>query len=222
MGPARDEDVVIGATGASVPGRLTVPDGADSVVVFAHGSGSGRHSPRNQFVAAVLNDAGLGTLLIDLLTPDEEADRANVFDIELLASRLLDVTHWLTGVVGVRPDRIGWFGASTGAGAALYAAGGPDAPVAAIETRGGRPDLAGLSLGSVHQPTLLIVGGLDTTVLEMNRAAQAMLSGPSDLRVVPGATHLFEEPGTLASVADLARDWFTQHLHQLTPAAGHA
>lgn len=214
MGSQRDEDVVIGATGITLPGRLMVPGQAQGVVVFAHGSGSGRHSPRNQFVASVLNDAGLGTLLLDLLTPAEEEDRANVFDIELLASRLVGATRWLVDDVRVDPGRIGWFGASTGAGAALWAAGESGAPVAAVVSRGGRPDLADPRLGSVQAPTLLIVGGLDTTVLELNRAAQAKLGGPSDLRVVPGATHLFEEPGTLAAAADLARDWFRLHLRQ--------
>jgi putative phosphoribosyl transferase len=221
MGSQRDEDVAIGAGGITVPGRLTMPDDARAVVLFAHGSGSGRHSPRNQFVASVLNDAGLGTLLLDLLTPAEENDRANVFDIELLAARLLGATHWLLDEERVDPATIGWFGASTGAGAALWAAAEPGAPVSAIVSRGGRPDLAGSRLASVRQPTLLIVGGLDTTVLELNRAAQARLAGPSDLRVVPGATHLFEEPGTLALAADLARDWFRQHLQELT-RAGHA
>jgi putative phosphoribosyl transferase len=218
MGSQRDEDVVIGARGITLPGRLTMPGDARAVVVFAHGSGSGRHSPRNQFVASVLNDAGLGTLLLDLLTPAEESDRANIFDIELLASRLVDATRWLVDDVRTDPATIGWFGASTGAGAALWAAAEPDAPVSAIVSRGGRPDMAGPRLASVRQPTLLIVGGLDTQVLELNRGAQARLGGPSDLRVVPGATHLFEEPGTLAIAADLARDWFRQHLYQLAPA----
>lgn len=220
MRTARDEDVVIRAEGVNLPGRLTLPEGAQGVVVFAHGSGSGRHSPRNQFVASVLNDAGIGTLLLDLLTPSEEANRANVFDIELLGLRLLRATEWLDDEVGTGAAHIGWFGASTGAGAALWAAAEPHPPVAAIVSRGGRPDLAGSRLADVHTPTLLIVGGLDEAVLDLNQAARAMLRGPSDLRVVPGATHLFEEPGTLAMAADLARDWFRQHLPQLTEAKG--
>jgi putative phosphoribosyl transferase len=204
-----DEDVVIGTGRVSLPGRLTIPNGAEAVVVFAHGSGSGRHSPRNQFVASVLNDAGLGTLLLDLLTPTEENDRANVFDIELLAGRLLGATRWLLENYDLT---VGWFGASTGAGAALWAAAEPDAPVTAIVSRGGRPDLAGERLGSVPTPTLLIVGGLDPEVLDLNRAAQRALRGATDLQVVPGATHLFEEPGTLEQAANLARDWFLNHL----------
>lgn len=181
-------------------------------MVFAHGSGSGRHSPRNTFVASVLNQADLGTLLLDLLTPDEETDRANVFDIELLADRLTATTAWLRAQPRLEHTPIGWFGASTGAGAALLAASKPGADVSAIVSRGGRPDLAGDGLPDVTAPTRLIVGELDTTVLELNRAAQARLTCPNDLQVVPGASHLFEEPGTLSIAADLARDWFVEHL----------
>jgi len=206
---ANDDDVTIPVDGLRLPGHLTVPDSARGVVVFAHGSGSGRHSPRNQFVASVLNEAGLGTLLLDLLTPSEEDDRGNVFDIALLGSRLAGATAWLRAEG--TDAAVGWFGASTGAGAALWAAAEPDAEVAAIVSRGGRPDLAGDRLETVKTPTLLIVGGLDATVLELNRQAQARLSAPSQLRVVPGATHLFEEPGTLAVAAGLARDWFVTH-----------
>jgi SHS2 domain-containing protein/dienelactone hydrolase len=207
---ARDVDVVTAEL--RLPGILAMPPGAGGIVVFAHGSGSGRHSPRNGFVASVLNGATLGTLLLDLLTPEEEADRANVFNIELLADRLTAATAWLRAQPGRESIPIGWFGASTGAGAALLAAGAPGADVAAVVSRGGRPDLAGGSLPAVQAPTRLIVGERDTTVLEMNRDAQARLTCPNDLRVVPGATHLFEEPGTLAIVADLARDWFVEHL----------
>lgn len=209
-GMATDEEVTVLVDSRALPGHLTIPAEADSVVVFAHGSGSGRHSPRNQFVAKVLQEAGLGTLLFDLLTPQEEADRANVFDIELLAQRLSAATAWLRGQVpGLS---IGWFGASTGAGAALWAAAEPDAGVSAIVSRGGRPDLAGERLRAVEVPTLLIVGGLDTTVIELNRTARAALRGESRLAIVPGATHLFEEPGTLDIAAGLARDWFKQRL----------
>ncbi|MFD7256142.1 phosphoribosyltransferase family protein [Streptomyces sp. NPDC059874] len=195
-------------------GDLTLPQGggdAGAVVMFAHGSGSSRRSPRNRAVAAALNEAGLGTLLFDLLTPSEEADRSNVFAVEPLAGRLSDATRWLRS--GHAPTAaIGYFGASTGAAAALLAAADPDADIGAVVSRGGRPDLAGPRLGDVRAPTLLIVGGRDMTVLELNRQAQAELSCENRLDVVPGATHLFEEPGALDEVAELARDWFTRHL----------
>jgi putative phosphoribosyl transferase len=194
-----------------LPGRLSVPDGAAGLVVFAHGSGSSRHSPRNRYVADFLNAAGLGTLLFDLLTLDEEVNRRNVFDIELLGGRLRDVTAWLRTRADV-PQRIGYFGASTGAAAALYAAAEPDADVMAVVSRGGRPDLAGEKLGLVRAATLLIVGGHDEMVLALNRTAQARLRCETRLEVVPGATHLFEEPGALGAVARHARDWFTRHL----------
>ena len=167
------------------------------------------------YVAAALNDAGLGTLLFDLLTIDEERNRSNVFDIELLARRLLDVTAWLRTLPDI-PHRIGYFGASTGAAAALSAAADPDADIAAIVSRGGRPDLAGEKLVLVRAPTLLIVGGADELVLELNRASQTWMRCINHLEVVPEATHLFEEPGALDTVAHLAGDWFTTHL---TPAA---
>ncbi len=211
-----DEDVSIPAGRATIEGHLRLPagePGAAGVVVFAHGSGSSRHSPRNRYVAEVLHQAGLGTLLLDLLTPDEERDRARVFDIPLLASRLEAATEWLAR----RPDTgscpVGYFGASTGAGAALWAAAEPGARVAAVVSRGGRPDLAGPRLAAVRAPTLLIVGGADRDVLVLNRGARDDLSGcDRELAVVPGATHLFEEPGTLAEAAALARDWFVAHL----------
>jgi putative phosphoribosyl transferase len=195
-------------------GELTVPADAAGVVVFAHGSGSSRHSPRNRFVADALNAAGLGTLLFDLLTSAEEDDRANVFDVGMLAGRLVEATRWLTeeGVEGAGLP-VGYFGASTGAAAALWAAAEPGGvPISAVVSRGGRPDLAGERLRVVTAPTLLIVGGRDAMVLELNGTAQAVLGGESRLAVVPGATHLFEEPGALSEVSELARDWFLTHL----------
>ena len=212
----RDEEVEVTAGSVSLVGRLTIPERPVGIVVFAHGSGSSRHSPRNRYVAEVLNRAGLATLLFDLLTPDEELNRANVFDIDLLAGRLVDVTGWLAGQPDTAALPVGYFGASTGAGAALAAAADPRVDVVAVVSRGGRPDLAGDSLARVGAPTLLIVGDRDDVVLEMNRRAQATMPGECDLAVVPGVTHLFEEPGTLEQVAVLARDWF---IHQLSPAA---
>ncbi len=211
--PDHDEVVVVARAGTvRLAGQLTVPDRATGIVVFAHGSGSSRHSPRNRYVAATLNQAGLGTLLFDLLTPGEERDRANVFDIGLLAGRLTEVTRWLRTQPGAAGLPLGYFGASTGAAAALWAAAEPGAGVAAVVSRGGRPDLARPRLGSVKAPTLLIVGGLDDVVLGLNRQAQAQLRCANHLIVVPGATHLFDEPGTLAAAAQLARDWFARHL----------
>ncbi|TXL84620.1 phosphoribosyltransferase family protein [Streptomyces sp. IB2014 016-6] len=202
--------------GATLRGRLTVPEGAAGVVVFAHGSGSSRHSPRNRFVATGLNRAGLGTLLFDLLTEEEEADRANVFDTGLLAGRLTDATGWLRGQPECEGLAVGYFGASTGAGAALWSAAEPDARIAAVVSRGGRPDLAGPRLPEVTAPTLLIVGGDDLQVIDLNRAARSRLHCENRLAVVPGATHLFEETGALERVTELAGDWFTDHM---TPAA---
>jgi putative phosphoribosyl transferase len=209
-----DQEIEIPAGAVRLPGHLTVPAGATGVVAFAHGSGSGRHSPRNQLVAGALNDAGLGTLLFDLLSPAEEADRANVFDIPLLAGRLGAATTWLLDqdLGGALP--IGYFGASTGAGAALWAAGEPGTQVRAIVSRGGRPDLARGRLDGVRAPTLLIVGGRDEAVLEMNREAAQQLRCEHRIAIVPGATHLFEEPGTLEAVAELAAGWFVDHLAQ--------
>jgi putative phosphoribosyl transferase len=208
-GPAGvDEDVALRTGSAELAGHLTVPAQAAGLVLFVHGSGSSRHSPRNRAVAGALNSAGLGTLLFDLLTPDEELDRGNVFDIELLAARLLDVTREL----GSQHARICYFGASTGAAAALWAAAEPDSDVAAVVSRGGRPDLAAPRLALVRAPTLLIVGGADEPVLSLNARAQQELRCDSKLAVIPGATHLFEEPGALPAVAELARDWFISHL----------
>lgn len=207
-----DADVMIPVDGVTVEGRLHLPEPAAAVVVFAHGSGSSRHSPRNLFVADVLYEAGLGTLLLDLLTPAEEANRANVFNIELLARRLGGVTDWLAARQETAGCAIGYFGASTGAGAALRAAGELGERISAVVSRGGRPELAGPILPAVTAPTLLIVGGADTIVLDLNRRAQAELRCENRLAVVAGATHLFEEPGALAEVAILARDWFVVHL----------
>lgn len=204
-------EITVPAGGVRLSGQLTVPAGAGGLVVFVHGSGSSRHSPRNLYVADFLNAAGLGTLLFDLLTLDEEVDRGNVFDIALLGRRLRDITAWLRSRADV-PNRIGYFGASTGAAAALYTAADPEADIAAVVSRGGRPDLAGPKLELVRAPTLLIVGGYDDYVLALNRGAQDRLRCESRLEIVPGATHLFEEPGALAAVACLARDWFTRHL----------
>jgi len=213
---ALDEPVTIDAGGAVVRGHLTVPPEATGVVVFVHGSGSSRHSIRNQYVAEVLQQGGLGTLLFDLLTPDEERQRSNVFDIELLEHRLVDVIAWLRQELARhRPETswvVGLFGASTGAAAALTVAARSSTGVTAVVSRGGRPDLAGDALSSVKVPTLLIVGGHDQAVLELNRTAQARLRGRSELVVVPGASHLFTEPGTLTKAAEAARDWFLDTL----------
>ncbi|MFE7230745.1 phosphoribosyltransferase family protein [Streptomyces sp. NPDC057596] len=207
-----DLEVAVAAGAVRLGGHLTVPPEAVGIVVFAHGSGSGRHSPRNRFVAEGLNLAGLGTLLFDLLTEEEARERANVFDTTLLAARLTAATGWLRGRPGAERMAVGYFGASTGAAAALWAAAEPGAHIAAVVSRGGRPDLAGPRLPDVTAPTLLIVGGADTVVLDLNRQAQSRLRCESHLDVVPGATHLFEEPGALETVTDLARDWFTDHM----------
>jgi putative phosphoribosyl transferase len=203
-----DDEVRVAVHDAAVAGHLTIPAAASGVVLFAHGSGSSRHSPRNQRVAAALNDAGIATLLFDLLTPDEEQRRSNVFDIDLLASRLVAATHWLRHQPDAQGLRIGYFGASTGAAAALVAAAHFGSEISAVVSRGGRPDLAGAALVEVVAPTLLIVGGRDEVVIEVNRQAQARLRCYSRLEIVAGATHLFEEPGALDSVAELACDWF--------------
>ncbi|MER8160884.1 phosphoribosyltransferase family protein [Streptomyces sp. NPDC094472] len=214
-----DREVDVRTAAMVLHGQLTVPGGATGVVAFAHGSGSSRHSPRNRFVAAGLNRAGLGTLLFDLLTEEEETDRANVFDTGLLARRLADATGWLRGQPETEGLAVGYFGASTGAGAALWAAAEPGARIAAVVSRGGRPDLAGSRLPAVTAPTLLIVGGHDPLVLDLNREAQAQLRCENRLAVVPGATHLFDEPGALEKATDLARDWFTGHFDPAPHAA---
>ncbi|GLY68513.1 phosphoribosyltransferase [Amycolatopsis taiwanensis] len=208
----RDSDVEVMVGSLRLAGHLTVPEGAVGFVVFAHGSGSSRHSPRNREVAAALNQARLGTLLFDLLTAPEELDRARVFDVELLAYRLTEVTRWVSEQPGTAGLPVGYFGASTGAAAALWAAADPRVDARAVVCRGGRPDLARDRLPLVHAPTLLIVGGRDATVLELNRQAQEAIAGECELAVVPGATHLFAEPGTLDEVSARARDWFISHL----------
>jgi putative phosphoribosyl transferase len=212
MDPEHREVRIDAGPGLSLPGDLTVPGGAAGIVLFAHGSGSSRLSPRNTSVAAVLNGAGLSTLLFDLLTPDEADDRAKVFDVDLLAKRLLLATGWVRRQSSIAPLPLGYFGASTGAAAALLGAADLGEGVAAVVSRGGRPDLAGLRLHDVVAPTLLIVGGRDRQVLELNRQAARLLRCPHGLVVVPGATHLFEEAGALERVAILARDWFRDHL----------
>jgi dienelactone hydrolase len=208
--------VEIPADGVRLAGDLVVPSGARGVVVFAHGSGSGRFSPRNRAVAGVLVRAGLATLLMDLLTSGEEAvdlrTRQLRFDVDLLGRRVIATIDWLGAEATTKDLPVGCFGASTGAAAALIAAAERPARVGAVVSRGGRPDLAGEALRRVTAPTLLIVGGNDVDVLRLNQAAMAALAGEARLEVVPGATHLFEEPGALERVAILARDWFVQHL----------
>jgi len=194
-----------------LPGTLREPAGATGIVVFAHGSGSSRLSPRNRLVAERLNAGGFATLLFDLLTDDEERDRANVFDLELLTNRLLTAVVWLDEQAVLGSRSLGFFGASTGAGAALWAASELRDRVAAVVSRGGRPDLVIDRLPDVTAATLLIVGGLDERVIEWNRQALAALRAPKELAIVPGATHLFEEPGALDQVAELASAWFAQH-----------
>jgi len=213
-----DSQVVIPVDSITLEGNLTIPSGAPGVVLFAHGSGSSRHSPRNQLVAAELNRAGLGTLLMDLLTAEEErvdaVTRRLRFDIALLSQRLVGAIDWLTREPATRDRRIGLFGASTGAAAALVAAARRPEAVAAIVSRGGRPDLADEALPLVEAPTLLIVGGNDNLVIDLNEMAAAKMRGEKRLALVPGATHLFEEPGALEEVARLARDWFVTYLRR--------
>ena len=208
--------VRVPAGAVTLEGNLTLPQDSHGIVLFAHGSGSSRHSPRNRYVARVLNEAKLATLLIDLLTPHEEVIDARTaqlrFDIDLLAERLVDATDWLTQFPDTSHLRIGYFGASTGAAAALVAAALRPDVVGAVVSRGGRPDLAGAALIHVRAPTLLIVGENDGQVIELNRAALAQLRCEKQLMIVPGATHLFEEPGALDEVARLACDWFQRHL----------
>jgi putative phosphoribosyl transferase len=214
---ARNPELVrIQAGGVTLEGDLQVPERAIAVVLFAHGSGSGRHSTRNRFVAGELQAAGLATLLIDLLTAKEEVVDQHTghlrFDIPLLAERLVAATRWLGDDPSTRALKVGYFGASTGAGAALVAAAAEADRVGAVVSRGGRPDLAGDALPRVRAPTLLIVGGSDLPVVDLNRAAMARLRSETRLDIVPGATHLFEEPGALEIVSHLARDWFLRHL----------
>jgi putative phosphoribosyl transferase len=207
----QEAEVEIPAGAHRLRGTLSRPAGSNAVVVFAHGSGSGRFSPRNQFVAGSLQAAGIGTLLLDLLEPDEEDDREKVFDIELLAGRLQSAVDWLRGQKETRGCRLGYFGASTGAAAALVAAARHPQEVAAIVSLGGRPDMAADDLPRVKAPTLLIVGGNDDVVITLNEEALALLRCPKKMIVIPGATHLFPEPGALEEVARLASEWFARH-----------
>jgi putative phosphoribosyl transferase len=204
-----DVDLDIGEV--VLEGRLVLPPDARGTVIFVHGSGSSRHSPRNRHVAEVLNRERLGTLLFDLLTPEEELDRTNVFDIGLLADRLVDVTGWLARFEEWRPQPLGYFGASTGAAAALRAAAEFGGDISCVVSRGGRPDLTGPRISDVVAPTLLIVGSLDRVVLDLNREAQVQMRCETSLEIISGATHLFEEPGALDQVATLARAWFIRH-----------
>jgi pimeloyl-ACP methyl ester carboxylesterase len=208
----REHLVDIPAGSRHVLGSLRLPERPGGVVAFAHGSGSGRFSPRNQQVAAALQDAGLATLLVDLLEEDEAGDRRNVFDIGLLAGRVVAAVDWLAQDSRTRGLRVGLFGASTGAAAALVAAARRPESVSTVVSRGGRPDLAADDLGGVRAPTLLLVGGRDVEVLDLNRQAARLLTCPNQLVVIPGATHLFPEPGTLEEVSRLAAAWFTTHL----------
>lgn len=216
-----DEDVRIPLGAVELGARLCLPTRGCALVLFAHGSGSGRHSPRNRFVAEVLQRSGLGTVLLDLLTAAEEQrdqqTRELRFDIPLLAARLVGTVDWLAGRPDTAGSPIGLFGASTGAAAALRAAAERPAAVHAVVSRGGRPDLAGDALSRVRAPTLLIVGGRDETVLDLNLQARDRMTAGPQLKIVPGATHLFEEPGTLDRVADLAAGWFRGNLAAASP-----
>jgi putative phosphoribosyl transferase len=209
-------EVQVQAGRAGLSGDLTIPEGVAGLVLFAHGSGSSRHSPRNQFVAGTLNRAGLGTLLFDLLTPEEEArdiyTREHRFNIDLLAERLVHATKWARQQEKTRDLHTGYFGSSTGGAAALVAAAELTQDVGAVVSRGGRPDLAGAALPRVHAPTLLIVGGNDDIVIELNEMARDQMRCEVKLEIIPGATHLFEEPGALEQAAKLASDWFVAHV----------
>jgi putative phosphoribosyl transferase len=224
-GNARVHEVQIPSGEALLEGELNVPAGAQGVVLFAHGSGSSRHSPRNQFVARTIREAGVGTLLFDLLTREEESvdiyTRHLRFDIVLLARRLADATDWVKRESDLRHLRVGYFGSSTGGGAALVAAAEIGEEIGAVVSRGGRPDLAGAeALRRVKPPTLLIVGGFDVPVIKLNEEAYAQLRCEKELKIVPGATHLFEEPGTLEAVARLAAEWFQKHLRPRSKVVG--
>jgi putative phosphoribosyl transferase len=209
-------EVQIPAGRAVLSGNLTISNNSVALVLFAHGSGSSRHSPRNQFVARTLNGGGLGTLLFDLLTPEEEAldiyTREHRFNISLLAERLVHATNWAGQQKETRDQRIGYFGSSTGGAAALVGAAELPQEVGAVVSRGGRPDLAGDALPKVQAPTLLIVGGNDDIVIELNEMARDQMRCEVKLEIIPGATHLFEEPGALEEVAKLASDWFVNHI----------
>ncbi|HKT35349.1 MAG TPA: alpha/beta family hydrolase [Nitrospira sp.] len=217
----KEQSVTIRSEGLSLSGFLGIPAKSKGIVVFAHGSGSGRFSPRNRFVAQQLQQGGIATLLIDLLMTEEEEDRRNVFDIDLLADRVLLASAWLRKDSRTAELTLGYFGASTGAGAALQAAARAPFAVGAIVSRGGRPDLAERYLPQVTAPTLLLVGGEDGPVIEMNRQAYRLLRCHKQLSIIPGATHLFEEPGTLEQVAEQALRWFQQHLSHLPHSTPH-
>ena len=212
MTEIQEQQVRITVDRVTLDGTLALTAGAAGIVIFAHGSGSSRLSPRNTFVAGILQRAGIGTLLFDLLTREEDADYARRFDIDLLAARLVGATHWLAALPGCGESAIGYFGASTGAAAALRGAAELGGRVGAVVSRGGRPDLALPYLDKVLAPTLLIVGEHDREVLQLNRLALARLAASRELAVVPGATHLFEEPGTLEQAANLAKEWFLRYL----------
>ena len=211
-----ENEILMPVGDVTLDGELQIPPNATGVVLFAHGSGSSRFSPRNQFVARMLREAGLGTLLFDLLTREEEMidsfTRHLRFDIVLLSERLVAATHWIENVEAVRGMRLGYFGSSTGGGAALMAAAKLGETIGAVVSRGGRPDLASAWLPKVTSPTLLLVGELDTIVIGLNREAMHRMTCPTELRLIPDATHLFEEPGALEAVAHEAADWFNAHL----------
>lgn len=208
----REHLVRISAEGVTLDGGLAIPPESEGVVLFAHGSGSSRHSPRNNYVARVLRNAGVGTLLFDLLTEKEDQIYETRFDIDLLTRRLIAATRWFTEQPHTRKLAVGYFGSSTGAASALRAAAELGPVVGAVVSRGGRPDLAGRALPHVQAPTLLIVGGDDLPVIDLNQQAYDQMKAEKELRIIPGATHLFEEPGTLEEVARLAADWFQRHL----------
>lgn len=212
MSEFQTQTVYISVDPVRLDGTLALPQGTKSAVIFAHGSGSSRFSPRNTYVAQVLNAAGIGTLLFDLLTRDEDSAYENRFNIALLTDRLKVVTRWLKDQPGSKGLSIGYFGASTGAAAALWAAADLGPEIKAVVSRGGRPDMAERVLGKVQAPTLLIVGGYDDIVIKLNRQAFEFLKAEKELKIIPGATHLFEEPGALEEVARLAAEWFTKHL----------
>ncbi|MGC8462069.1 MAG: phosphoribosyltransferase family protein [Acidimicrobiales bacterium] len=214
----RDEDVGLTAAGVRLEGRLTVPERCSGLVVVAYGSSGSRFGPRSRTAAGLLNTAGFGTLLVDLLTPEEMSDRSAVFAVAPLAERLEAVTTWLIGQPEAAGQRVGFFGAGTGAAAALWAAAEPTTPVAAVVSGGGRPDLAGQRLGDVRAPTLFVAGGEDAVALALSRHAQRQMSGRNHLAIVAGATQLFEEPGALEEVAELARAWFVDYLEPTTAA----
>jgi putative phosphoribosyl transferase len=217
-GPLHERYVEVPSGAVTLKGILAVPRVPMGVVLFAHGSGSGRFSPRNNYVARILQEGGIATLLIDLLTDEESEDRRKVFDIDLLAQRVLSTTYWVRQEPETKDLPIGYFGASTGAAAALKAAA-RDQEIAVVVSRGGRPDLALNDLRRVKAPTLLIVGERDPQVLHLNQTAHDLLQVPKELAVVPGATHLFEEPGALEEVARLARAWFLRYLPQVVDRA---